>query len=55
MKEVLKSAEGLVGVVSHGGVCHCIGKEILGTEIKLPKTEYRVLEGNSIEDLKLVQ
>ena len=55
MKEVLRSGRGIVGVVSHGGVCHCIGKEILGTGIKLPQTEYKVLEGTSLEDLISLQ
>lgn len=55
LKEVLRSDKELVGVVSHGGVCHCIGKEVLGTEIKLPQTEFRILEGSNLEDLRLVQ
>jgi len=55
LKEVFNSGKDVVGIVSHGAVCHCIGKEILGTEIKLPQTEYKILEGTSLEDLGLVE
>jgi len=54
LKEVLKSGKNTVGVVTHGAVCYCIGKEILGKELELEQTEYKILEGASLENLKLV-